>query len=470
MKIKEQPNILIIIADQFAQSAVGAYGNRIVQTPNIDRIAENGVRFSNSYNTCPLCQPVRASFWTGRYPHETGVTSNGKNYPVPLIPESMPTLGSIFSDGGYETVHFGKKHDADSLRGFICEEEKELPVEGTEAWPVQKGTARDRYTTVKTVEFLKGKHDKPFLAVTDLVNPHDICGWVGENQGPHKDKPIPVELPPLQDNFEIHDLANRPLPIQYLCCTHNRLCQGSNWSDTNYRYYIAAYYHYINRVDAEIGLILDALYSTPAGENTLVLFMADHGDGMGMHRMITKGVSFYEETTRIPFIFSGSGISVKNGEMLEEPLVSLLDLLPTLCDYARLPVPDDLHGVSLMPWLMGKKPENAHEYVASEWHTEWGYTISPGRMLRTERYKYTRYIEGNGEELYDLVNDPGETRTLIHDTKYAAVLEEHRELLNKHLKKTNDDFLNLSYKVDKRWRSHKLGYPNHKGPAAPMVE
>ena len=87
-------------------------------------------------------------------------------------------------------------------------------------------------------------------------------------------------------------------------------------------------------------------------------------------------------------------------------------------------------------------------------------------MLRTDRYKYIRYLEGNGEEFYDLKNDPGETRTLINDPVYSKAIKKHRELLNEHLLKTKDDFFSLSVKADKKWRSHKLGYPNHKGPAA----
>ena len=469
-KSKSRPNILLIISDQLSHKAVGALGNKYVQTPNIDSIAEKGVCFTNAYCTYPLCQPVRASFWTGRLPHETGVLSNGRNFPVPTIPESMPTLGSIFAGAGYETVNFGKKHDAGALRGFLCEDEtKSLPVESEKARPVNYDTLRDRYTTVKVVEYLKNKHEKPFFAVASLNNPHNICGWVGENQGPHQDIPIQGELPPLPKNFEIDDLANRPLPVQYLCCSHLRLAQAGKWNKTNYQHYLSAYYHYIDRVDKEIGLILDALYSSPAGKNTLVVLIADHGDGMGAHRMVTKQVSFYEEITRVPFMFAGPGIKQK-GVKLNQPLVSLLDLLPTLCDYAELPIPSGLHGLSLLPMLEGKANKTRHDYVVSEWHTEYGYIITPGRMLRTERYKYTKYIEGDGEELYDLENDPGETHNLISNPVYSKVLKEHRELLREHLKKTNDNFFSLDFKADKRWRSHKLGYQYHEGPVASMTD
>ncbi|MBN2289176.1 MAG: sulfatase-like hydrolase/transferase [Candidatus Glassbacteria bacterium] len=462
----ERPNILVIISDQLAQRAVGAYGDRWASTPNIDSLAAGGVRFSRSYTNCPLCQPSRASFWTGRLPHETGVDSNGLNYPVPIIPLSMPTLGAVFSAAGYETVNFGKQHDAGALRGFRLVEPEEVELEAPEAWPVNNDSRQDPAAARKCVEFLKGPHQKPFLAVASLNNPHNICGWVGHNVGVHRDLPVPGELPPLPDNFEIDDLASRPLPIQYLCCSHRRLQQAAKWSETNYRHYLAAYYHYLEMADTLVGEILQALYSTPQGENTLVVFFADHGDSMASHRMVTKQVSFYEETSRVPFILAGPGVGGR-GRLVGEPLVSLLDLLPTLCDYAGLAVPGGLQGTSLLPWVRGDNPGKAPEYVAGEWQTEWGYTVSPGRMIRTDRYKYTRYLEGDGEELYDLASDPGEKRNLAPEQSYAAALAGHRDLLQEHLQKTADPFFSLEVKADRRWRSHEPGYWNHEGLSAP---
>jgi len=463
----ERPNILIIITDQLAQRAVGCYGDRWAETPNIDSLSAGGVRFSNAYTNCPLCQPSRASFWTGLLPNRTGVTSNGMNYPVPEIPVTTPTLGELFLVTGYETVNFGKRHDAGSLRGFKLVETDELEVESPQAWPVNYDSKQDAYTTSKCVEYLRQTRDKPFLAVVSLNNPHNICGWVGENAGVHEDVPIPYgELPPLPDNFETDDLENRPLPIQYICCSHRRLQQAAHWNETNYRHYLAAYYYYLKMADTQIGQILEALHSTPAGNNTLVVFFSDHGDGMASHRMVTKQVSFYEETTRVPLIFSGAGIKIP-GQLLDKPLVSLLDLVPTLCDYAGIPAPKGLLGRSMMPWLSGEKPSSWHDYVVSEWHTEWGYTVSPGRMLRTDKYKYTRYLEGGGEELYDLEEDPGEKRNLARFGHYSKPLREHRDILRQHVRAARDKFFGLGVKVDQRWRSHPLGYQNHQGLSAP---
>lgn len=467
--MEKNANILIILLDQLSWKALPAYGNKDCLTPNIDRIVKNGARFESCYTPCPLCQPARASFWTGLFPHQTGILSNGRKHHVPSLPESVPTVGSLFNQAGYDTVHFGKKHDAGSLRGFVSEPQSSLPVEGSAAWPVGEDTCRDRYTVEKVVQYLQQpEQEKPFFLVADLVNPHDICSWIGHNKGVHENVAIDVPLPPLPDNYEFEDIENRPLPVQYLCCSHNRQAQAAGWTAENYRYYLAAYYHYLQRADAEVGLILDALEKRSDAGKTLVVFMADHGDSMAAHGMVTKQVTFYEETTRVPFVFSGPMIPGKD-RVISNALVSLMDLLPTLCDYSGISVPEGLWGKSLMPWLKEERQDSPHPYVVSEWHTEWGFTIEPGRMLRTPGYKYIRYREADGEELYDIKRDPGERKSLIQDPQYAGILQEHRRKLEEHLGTTGDDFLMLPWKADSRWRSHKPGYRSHNGPAAPMA-
>jgi choline-sulfatase len=471
----QRPNILLIFADQLAWRALPAYGDTFAQTPNIDRIAQRAVRFTECYTPCPLCQPARAAYWTGLHPHETGVLSNGRKHYVPPVPETVPTVGEALRKAGYATFHFGKQHDAGSLRGFHVEPMDILPVDARPAWPINNDTRQDRDTTVKTVEWLRSYDgDAPYLTIADLQNPHNICGWVGENAGAHEDVPIDGPLPPLPSNFEDQDLAKRPLPIQYICCSHRRLAQAGPWTERNYRHYLAAYYHYLARVDAEVGLILDALETRSDAGDTAIIFAADHGDGMASHRMVTKQVSFIEETTHVPLLIAGPPDLVPS-DRDEATLTSLLDLAPTLCDLAGVQQwgseqsVSSLWGHSLVPWLQNSAVDGGHAYVASEWHTEWGFTISPGRMIRTPSYKYTRYLEGNGEELYDIASDRGETETLISDPDHAPALEEHRQLLDEHLEATEDPFYSLSWNAASRWRSHPVGYQNHRGPSAPEV-
>ena len=470
---KGVPNILIIICDQLAQRAVSAYGNRQVRTAAIDSLAASGARFSKSYVQCPLCMPVRASIFTGRWPHETTVLSNygpGCGH----VPADMTRVGELFTSAGYEARYYGKTHDGGALRGFQIEKEMEVPdaqkVPGTDFAPALPGAQKDRYASLKCAEFLGGPHDRPFIAVASFINPHDICGWIGPlTGGPRKEGPEPkfdahdADLPPLPDNFEIKDLADRPTPVQYLCCTHRRLAQAAHWSETQYRRYIAAYYEYVKMADAEVGRVLAALNVSAVGSNTMVVLLADHGDGMACHRGTTKDATFYEETTRVPLIFSGAGITGA-GSLIEPPLVSMMDLAPTLLDVAGIAKPAEMYGRSLRPWLRGESPKDDREFVVSEWYTEAGVGgVVPARMVRSQRYKYTRYIEttgeSRGEELYDLAKDPGETHTLIKDPACAGVLAQHRKYLEGHVKATNDPFFTLPGR--NFTPKHALGYPNH---------
>jgi len=464
-----RPNILLIIADQLAQQAVGCYGCPIGSTPNIDALAAHGTRFDRMYCNAPLCAPSRASFWTGRYPHQTGIISNGRGWPCPPVAEDIPTVGSLFHDAGYTTAHFGKTHDGGTLRGFDVAPLESAPFDGPDWLALNQDTYRDVDTTRKAAHFLEAQADAdtPFLAVADLNNPHNICGWVGAHAGPGPhETPEDDDLPALPANFETPDIAERPKPVQYVCCAHRRQAQAQGWPELTFRQYIAAYHHYVRMMDAHIGTLLQTLDRTGQRDDTLVIFMSDHGDGIAAHRMVTKHTTFYEETNRIPFIMNGPGVN-NTGGRVTEGLGSLIDLLPTLCDVAGIDTPAGLPGRSLLPWFRGERPAQPHAYVVSQWHTEWGYTVEPGRMIRTARHKYTRYREGDGEELFDLDADPGEMRTLIHDPHHRDALEKHRALLQQYTEQWHDPFFSLEWTVDERWRAHAPGVEHHTGPSAP---
>lgn len=463
-----QKNIVVFLLDQLTWRALPAYGNTYANTPNIDRIAGGGLLIDGCYTSCPLCQPARAALWTGRYPHETGVLSNGRKWPEKGIPDSMPTLGEAFAGAGWQTVHIGKTHDGGALRGFACEPEEEIrfPQEDP-AFVLNTDSFRDRYTAEAACRFLRERKDeRPLLLITDLVNPHNICAWIGANQGVHEAIRSSLPLPPLPENFDFEDIENRPVAVRYICCTHNRQAQVAGWTPENFREYLQAYYYYLNLADRELGCVLGTLEErgyTP--ENTLFVLTADHGDSMVARGQVTKQVSLYEETVRVPMIFKGK--EVHPGK--KEGIASLLDLFPTLCAQAGIAAPEGLRGMDLSSALAGGElPER--EYVAGEWHTEWGFTVSPGRMICTGNYKYTKYIEDGAEELFDLKQDPFEKKNLAQDPDSSATLNEMRSLYRKHLERTEDPFESLAWKADSCWRSHPAGYQNHRGIAAPMED
>ena len=477
-------NIVVIVSDHLSTRAVGAYGESDwADTPNIDRLAERGVVFENMYTSYPLCGPSRAAFWTGRFPHDTGVLSNGLRVQDPdilpnaSVPEDMPTIGETFKQAGYNTIHFGKCHDSGGLRGFDIVPDGIRESESVPAgYPENNDTWRDHWAMDRFGEWAEGGFPEPFCAVVDLQNPHNICGWIGEHNsldGPVEHAISPKNLPELPANNKVVNWESLPLPVRYICCSHNRGAQSSHYTDEDWRYYIDAFRHYAKMADEHVGTILRLLEAGGVLDDTLVILMADHGDGMGSHQMATKQVSFYEETARVPFIAAGPG--VRSGGQKVAALTSLLDLFPGLCDYAGIQVPDGLPGVSFAPLLQGAVIQR--EFVVAEWYTEWGCTVSPGRMIRSARFKYTSYLEGSvgagdptgGEELYDLDLDRGEMVNLATDTAYCEVLLQHRDMLKRHIRDQADPFYTQKVVVDKRWRSHPPGYQHHSGPTAPMV-
>lgn len=466
---QEKPNFLIIQCDHLTQRVVGAYGETKGCTDAIDQVAARGVIFANAYVGCPLSQPSRSALWSGMMPHQTNVRSNSDTPLNPLLPESIPTLGSLFSESGYDAVHFGKTHDMGSLRGFKHKEPVAKPFKDPD-FPVNKDSFLDVGTCEDAVTYLSNPPEEPFICIADFQNPHNICGYVGENKGVHTNTPIRDSLPELPANFEVADWNNVPQPVQYICCSHRRMTQAAPWSEDNYRHYIAAFQHYTKMVSKQIDSVLKALYSTPAGRNTIVVILADHGDGMASHRMVTKQISFYEEVTNVPFIIAGPGIKQQAkpiDKLLTQPTI---DLLPTLCDLAGINVPAQKPGISLAPTLTGKKQTKTHPYAVSEWHSEYEVITSPGRMIRGPRYKYTHYLEGNGEELYDLKTDKGERTNLAKDSKFANVLAEHRAMLDDYIVRTKDDYRTLKVDADKQWRSHTPGYTTHIGPGGADVQ
>ena len=350
-------------------------------------------------------------------------------------------------------------------RGFKHKEPVAKPFTDPE-FPVNNDSFLDVGTCEDAVAYLSNPPKEPFICIADFQNPHNICGFIGENAGVHTDRPISGPLPELPDNFDVEDWSNIPTPVQYICCSHRRMTQAAHWNEENYRHYIAAFQHYTKMVSKQVDSVLKALYSTPAGRNTIVVIMADHGDGMASHRMVTKHISFYDEMTNVPFIFAGPGIKQQKkpiDHLLTQPT---LDLLPTLCDLAGIAVPAEKAGISLAPTLRGEKQKKSHPYVVSEWHSEYEYVTTPGRMVRGPRYKYTHYLEGNGEELYDMKKDPGERKNLAKDPKYSKILAEHRALLDDYITRSKDDYRSLKVDADPRCRNHTPGYPSHEGPGA----
>jgi len=424
IKYAIKPNILLIITDQQTADAMSCSGNQYVKTPALDKLATSGVRFEKNYVTQPLCLPFRSSLQTSRYPHEIGTINNGTT-----INGDFPMLGNLVASAGYQCEYIGKWHVGTSPEkaGY-----KNYDNVGTDD---EKAKA--------TVEYLHKKHDNPFFLTVSLMNPHNVC-QLARADADGTDLPdgsigLPPakldELPPLPRNFEIS--ANEPSAIRNAQKSSFKQYPTPNWNELIWRQYLWGYYRLVEKVDSEIGKIIQALEAGGYADNTVIVFTSDHGEGMAMHHWNQKQV-LYDQVTRVPLIISWKGKTQKR--VYSELVSNALDIPVTILDIIGEEKPSSMHGISLLPILDGNSPK-PRDFVVSE--TMFAENEKPlggtGRMIRTKKYKYCIYDNGeNREQLFDMEKDPGEMINLVSDNKFKKELNNHRELLTNWGNKTND--------------------------------
>ncbi len=434
-KKKKKPNILFIFTDQQTLKAMSAMGNPYLRTPAMDGLASQGVRFTQSYCTSPVCSPSRSSLITSRMPHETGVIYND------TAPDSsIMNMGEIFRKAGYNTVWAGKWHLPESypqntrteVRGFRL-----LPF--LEPGKISGlGDYTDTPLADAVVKYLKSSAREPFLLAVSFHNPHDICAFAG-NPGAF---PAPLNVqstPPLPDNFSI----NPDEPEFIRDCRDrtyygNELNMARDFSPEMWRQYLFQYDRMTERVDREIGKIITALESRGLDQNTLIIFTSDHGDGQAAHHWAAK-LSFYQETVNVPLIvtwFGKTPVDVTD----REHLVTGLDILPTMMDYAGLEIPGNLEGRSLRTII--EHPDTTwRRFVVSELAPDPRNPSRTGRMITDGRFKYNVYSYGRrNEQLFDLANDPGEERNLAYDPVYKETKMKLRIQMERSMKRTGDTF------------------------------
>ena len=429
--VDKPKNILVIMTDQQSADAMSfVMGTKYLHTPNMDKLAGQGIVFTKAYAANPLCVPSRTSMFTGRYPHESGVQDNAH---VQLDPKEFPTMGNIFSANGYETGYVGKWHipfpQADKQgHGFQWMENNRLG-------------GGDSLLPASAAKFLAVKRQRPFLLVVSFLNPHNICEWARDQRLPDGDiGEIPglSALPPLLPNHEPTQNETDINRDMRSAIQANPKFPVGDFSEAKWRQYRWAYYRMIEKVDAYIGKVLNALKVSGQQDNTLVVFLSDHGDMQGAHRWNQKTV-FYEESARVPFILSGAGLPTKQSSVLVN---TGTDLIPTLCAYAGIKPADRLPGHNVL--RSGEKSS----YVVVSNKLSVGKNIFPGRekftpegrMVRSERFKYWIYDEGaQRESLFDIAKDPGEMKDLATLPEYKKVLDQHRQYLREWADKYKDD-------------------------------
>ena len=426
----KHPNVLLILTDQQSNIALGANGNPYLKTPAMDSLVAEGVSFTKSYCTYPVCSPSRSSLMTGLMPHQTGVMKNGA-----AIREGIVTPGEHFRSQGYQTYYAGKWH---LPRSFGDPPGFEKLIGGHKL-----GAQMDEPLATAVVRFLTEateEPEQPFLLVASFMNPHDVCHWIRGHEGSRTySSTESAKFPPARGNMAVD--PNEPEYVQHHRTGNygrmsNSLFISSQWKVNDFRHYLHDYYRMVEDLDRQIGRVLSALRFRGLADNTLVVLTSDHGEGLGSHRW-TQKAAFWEETAKVPLIVAGKGVE-RQGVVEDNALVSGIDVLPTLCDYAGVPIPNGVRGRSLRSAIQGKTWDR--DFIVSEL-ANLGEGNRQGRMLRTPRYKYVVFNGGARPELFfDLELDPGEVYNLVHRPEAASELEHHRALLCNWLQETSDDF------------------------------
>lgn len=407
------PNVILIISDDQAYNELGLL-NRDLQTPNLDRLAGSGARFSNAFVNTSICAPARACILTGLYSRQNGVTDN-----MHMVKRSDSLLPYL-EKAGYVTGFVGKWHfplfpDVSQF-GFTWKASV-LPRAWLAGYPLLVHNPRgqgdqpikltkeegDSMFTDAAISFLESHQDKRFFLWLAYVSPHAPLLMPGKFRKMYDPQSITLPVNLASKHGEKPLVANTPAAPEPV---------GSPVTDLKYiREFTAGYHGLVSYLDEQIGRITDALRRLRLSENTLIIFVGDNGFLLGNHGYGGKGY-LYEESVRVPLIFNWPG---RIKPRVVEELACQVDILPTVMEVAHVPAPSGLAGKSLFPLLEGKKAPWREEVFCELYPRGW-------KAVRTRRWKYI-YTPELEDELYDLSADPYEERNLAGDPKYGAVLK-----------------------------------------------
>ncbi len=421
---EKRPNIIFILSDDHRWDAMGNMGHPFIQTPSLDRLAKEGIRFNNAFVTTPLCSPSRASFLTGQYPHRHGV----KNNLTPWNDQNLTFL-ELLKKGGYKTAFIGKWHMPGRLPDIL-------------------GKAVDRFVTFTEsggqgvyfdcplivdgkVQERKGKYLTEDL--TDLA----IEFMNREKEGPfciylaHKAVHQPFWPPPeFRKLYEDVDVGQY-LPREYHSWVS--MIKGSWYYGLlgNVEQFYRDYCRTITAMDKQIGRILAELDRLGIADHTLVIYAGDNGIFWGEKQFIDKRWP-YEEATRIPFIVRYLAGSKAPGRGSDQMVLNV-DLAPTLLDAAGLPVPDSMQGRSFKP-VLENRDVSLRESFHLEYYKDFPYRVPEYDAVRTEKFLYVEYRGGKKPELFDIQKDPRTLHDMIETPEGKRVLPGLKETLREYIR------------------------------------
>ncbi|MEM9158466.1 MAG: sulfatase [Verrucomicrobiota bacterium] len=462
---KDRPNFLFIIADDLSAEAMGTYGNEVCKTPHLDRLAESGIRFDAAYCQYPVCGASRASFMSGLYPETTGFLGNNYTFGSYRATNEdfadHPSIGSLLRNNGYVSTRVSKIYhmgvpggieagepggdDPDSWdRAFdVWAPETGSVGEFTSLSPAvahwgssfvkvvvpdgESATQADEMAVTQAISILETrarhrnktnrmKRGAPLFLAVGLVRPH--VPLVAPERFFKMYDPEDMVLPHVPEN----DFSDVPKGNQ-----GKANATSYQMNEDTAKEALAAYYASVSYMDEQVGRLLDALDRLEMSDNTVVVFISDHGWLLGEHGSWQKP-SLFEPACRVPLIVRAPGFEANAGRA-SKGLTELIDLYPTFAEIAGLAqvVPERVQGRSLVPLL--EDPSGAN-WSAGAAYSVMGKAKNVQRSLRTERYRYSRYATGE-EELYDHDRDPEEYTNQAGNPEYAKELENLRERMDR---------------------------------------
>jgi arylsulfatase A-like enzyme len=469
---KRRPNIIFIMSDDHASHAMSCYGSKINKTPNLDRIANEGMRFTNSFCTNSICAPCRAVILTGKYSHLNGIIDNRKKFDG-----SQQTFPKLLQKAGYKTAMIGKWHLKTDPTGF--DYWNVLPGQGAYYNPAMKEMGqRKKYTGYTTdiitdhaLKWLKSlKPGEPFclmfhhkaphrnwqpgpkyLTMYDNVTipePDNLFDDYSNRGRAAKEQDMSIAKTMTQNDLKLTSAPRNLTPEQKKLWEaaygpKNEVfkkanLQGKDLIRWKYQRYIKDYLRCIASVDENVGRVLDYLDESSLAENTIVFYTSDQGFYLGDHGWFDKRF-MYEESLRMPLLVQYPK-EIKPGSVNND-IVLNLDFAPTFLDFAGVPVPADMQGESLRRILQGKTPKNWRKSMYYHYY-EYPAVHSVKRHygIRTKRYKLIHFYNDIDEwELYDLKKDPKEMKNVISDPAYADIVKELKAELIQLRKKYKDN-------------------------------
>ncbi len=449
-------NILWFTSDMQRFDTIHCLNNPHVHTPNLDRLCSEGVAFTHTYCQNVVCTPSRSSFLTGMYPSSIRACMNGHE----TFADAAPLVPKLLADNGYVCGLSGKLHIASPWLGpenrvedgYSFFRYSHSPFarldQGNDymKWLIDQGIDpasvftrkppgadtefgsykpsikpeihQTTWCTDQAIEFIQSNEDRPWLMSVNVLDPHG-----------------PLDPPPeYLERYEVDDMPGPHFRESDL--EHERRLMEIDFSDEGrtideleIKESQVAYYAMIELIDHNVGRLLKLLEETGQRENTLVIFMSDHGEILGDHGLTGSGCRFYEGTVRVPLIMSLPGRF--QAGLRSDALVELIDVAPTLLELAGVPLPERMHGRSLLPILEGEKaPDHHRDSVRCEYYNTIdliGHDIefngSYGTMIRERRYKCSVYHGHDYGELYDLEKDPWEHHNLWESAEHLSIRE-----------------------------------------------